>query len=116
MTKHSHVSMICCKTSLRLAGCFREVAALHSDHLRQVSLYSLRKLGHTYVCEVHLLSCLQEEDYDSFEECSDDEGGRSSASDVSTGETSYMRVRAVFSYCRSMTVPCFNSATHHYTS
>ena len=23
----------------REAGCFREVAALHSDHLRQVSLY-----------------------------------------------------------------------------
>ena len=31
----------------REAGCFREVAALHSDHLRQVPLYNLKCVHHS---------------------------------------------------------------------
>ena len=41
----------------REAGCFREVAALHSDHLRQVPLYV-----HTlYVC-IHVCVCVYKRD------------------------------------------------------
>ena len=35
------------------AGCFREVAALHSDHLRQVPLYNLT-IGTDHVCVLSL--------------------------------------------------------------
>ena len=40
----------------REAGCFREVAVLHSDHLRQVPLYTVSLVALLLVCSIVIIA------------------------------------------------------------